>query len=331
VKANLHTADHLEWTAPGRASSLERMESAIEVRQLRAFVALVERGSVTSAAEVLDLAQSTVSEALSSLERAMGTPMFLRRRGSRELVLTDAGNALLPHARSVLEAIDSAHVAVARATSGARARVIIATNESISSFILAPMLEALRPSWPNTTFAVTVTSCPDIREGVETGTYDVGLTLVEFEANASLTLADRVVVINEVPLLVFAQPSHRLAGSSAVSRGALGDFSLFITDPAGDYHELIRNFLVADGLPGPRLQPTGSVESVKRGVLGDSCALGVLPAYAIADELRERRVVAIDVRPHPPRVRIEAVVSRTRSVHPAVRELVDSVRTVNVG
>src|SRR5947209_5469904 len=98
------------------------MDSSVEIRQLRAFVALVDHGSVTAAAHALELAQSTISESLSALERAVGAPVVLRRRGARELVLTDAGMALLPHARSVLETIASAHVAVAGATSGARAR-----------------------------------------------------------------------------------------------------------------------------------------------------------------------------------------------------------------
>lgn len=73
--------------------------SGLEIRQLRAFVALVERKRITAAAQSLGLAQSTVSEALSALERALGTPLVLRRRGGHGLELTDVGHALLPHAR----------------------------------------------------------------------------------------------------------------------------------------------------------------------------------------------------------------------------------------
>ena len=120
------------------------MESTVEVRQLKAFVALVEQGSVTAAAQTLGVAQSTMSEALSSLERALGTSLFLRRRGSHELVLTEAGNALLPHARSVLDLLAAAHVAVASVTTGARARVAIATNESLSTYIVGPQLDIMR-------------------------------------------------------------------------------------------------------------------------------------------------------------------------------------------
>src|SRR5919202_1786887 len=58
-----------------------RPDSGLDVRQLRAFVALVDCGSVSAAAESLGLAQSTVSESLATLERALGTTVAVRRRG----------------------------------------------------------------------------------------------------------------------------------------------------------------------------------------------------------------------------------------------------------
>src|SRR5437868_7106093 len=105
--------NRVPWTPSAASSTVTRMESALDIRQLRAFVALVENGSVTAGATSLGLAQSTVSEALSSLERALGTAVFLRRRGAHELLLTDAGEALVPHARSILAMLDEAHIAVA--------------------------------------------------------------------------------------------------------------------------------------------------------------------------------------------------------------------------
>ncbi|HEY2897794.1 MAG TPA: LysR family transcriptional regulator [Gemmatimonadaceae bacterium] len=303
------------------------MESTIEVRQLKAFVALVEQGSVTAAAQTLGVAQSTMSEALSSLERAMGTPLFLRRRGSHELVLTEAGDALLPHARSVLELLAVAHVAVASVATGARARVAIATNESLSTYIVGPQLDILRRKWPNTTFEVTVMMCAGVRSGLESGEYDLGLILEPGDDATPMKLAEHVVISHDVPLIIFAQPAHPLARNApaAVKRDALGDFALYLSDAAGDFHLLVRRYLEHDGLPGPPIHPTGSVESVKRSVLADGRAIGLLPAYAIADEIREGRVVALRVKPGPPRMSLEALTSRTRAQHPATRQLVGAL------
>jgi len=317
------------WTAPAPVDSVRRMESALEIRQLKAFVALVESGSVTAAAQSLGLAQSTVSEALSSLERTVGAAVFLRRRGTHELLLTDAGEALLPHARSVLAMIDAAHVAVAGATTGARARVAIATNESLSTYVLASALDRLRRSWPNTTFEVTVMMCGGVRAGVEAGEFDLGLLLQPIDDATAPLSAERTIVSDDVALVVFAQPSHPLAQGAragSVRRDALGAYPLYISDAAGDYHLLVRRFLEHDGLPGPHLQPTGSIESVKRGVFGDQRAVGMLPAYALSDELESGRVIPLAVHPAPPRMRLEALTSRTRAQHPATRQLLEAVR-----
>src|SRR5262245_25695784 len=143
--------------------------SGIEVRQLRAFVALVERGRVTAAAKALELAQSSVSEALAALERSVGAELVMRGRGRDTARLTAAGLALLPHARAILTAVDGAHAAVARVTRGARGNVSIVANESTSTYLLPRVLAELRRQWPTTRFSVSVAACTSARERVSAG------------------------------------------------------------------------------------------------------------------------------------------------------------------
>jgi Bacterial regulatory helix-turn-helix protein, lysR family len=71
---------------------------------------------------LLELAQSTVSEAVAALERSLGAQLVVRARGGDGARLTEAGEALVPHARGILAAVDHAHAAIAGATRSARAR-----------------------------------------------------------------------------------------------------------------------------------------------------------------------------------------------------------------
>lgn len=309
----------------------------LELRQLRVFVALAEQGSVTAAARTLGLAQSTVSEAIAALERALGTAVLQRQRGTRSGFLTSAGRALLPRARDVLAAIEQAHLAVVESTKNARATVEIVANESVSTYLLAGVLTQLRRGWPKTRFSVSVATCAGVCQGIEEGAFDVGFLLeaaarpmsAKAVADPTSAIADRQVVAAQVALVVFAAPSHPLVARAArapVSRSALVAFPLFLSDAAGDFHALVGRFFDADGVPGPRLQAAGSVEGVKKGVIGDRRALGILPSYAIAEELRSGKVARLELRPAPPTMRLDAMMSRSRAHHPSTAELLEGMR-----
>lgn len=316
-----------ETRRPGAAG--ERSPAAeLEARQMRAFVALVEHGSVTAAARALGLAQSTVSESLAALERALGAPVLVRRRGARGTTLSAAGDALLPHARAVVAALDAAHASVASAVSEARATIEIIANESVSTYLLARALPPLRARWPNARFAISVGMCPEVRSGVAGGHYDLGVFLAlapEPAAAADVGASGRPTVLDaDVPLVVFASPRHALLARDArsrVRRENLADCRVFVSDAAGEFHAMVQQYFEPDGLRGPTLEAAGSVEGVKQGVASDRQALGVLPAYAIAEELRGGRFAAVPLQPRPPRMALVALRSPSRPEHPAVAAL----------
>ena len=307
----------------------------LELRQVRAFVALVEHGSITATSQTLGLAQSTVSEAIAGLERVLGTELIAHHRGIHSVVLTPAGRVLLPRAREVLAAVDKAYVAVAKAAANARGVVNIIANESVSTYLLSPVLANMRRRWRNTQFTVSVAACPEVREGVKSGAFDLGLLLTVTHRKQSVDAAPaspkRVdggqVVAPVVPLLVFAAPVHplvRTARRPAVRRSSLDLFPVFVSDAAGEYRTLLERFFQGDEMPGPRLESTGSIEGVTTSVIADPRALGILPSYAVRKELETGRVVPVDVRPALPPMQVLALLG-SRDVHPSTAELLEEL------
>ncbi len=318
--------------APLGARSL----SGLEIRQLRAFMALVEDRGVTAAAEVLGLAQSTVSEALAALERVLGAQLILRRRGGHGPVLTDAGHALLPHAQKILSAVDDAGTAVAATTRLANAKVHIVANESVTSYVLPGILPQLRQRWPNTRFTVSVATCAGVRDGLASGAFDVGLLLEESapivtandEAVISTPFADRRIIASRVPLILFASACHPLLGggtTAVVRHAALSAYPLFVSDAAGDFHDLVLRFFKNERDGGPVIETSGSIEGVKKAVVADTCAIGLLPAYALVEELQAAAVARVNLRPAPPLMRLDALLSQYRARHPATENLLAEV------
>jgi DNA-binding transcriptional LysR family regulator len=82
----------------------------MKVRQLEHFLAVVEEGQFTQASVRCNIAQSGLSASVRALERELGSPLL--HRSTRRVVLTDAGRALVPEARRVLAAVDTAREAV---------------------------------------------------------------------------------------------------------------------------------------------------------------------------------------------------------------------------
>lgn len=97
----------------------------MEVRQLEYFVAVVEERSFTKAAQRERVAQPAVSAQIQRLERQVGQRLL--NRSHREVRLTQAGAALLPHAKAALAAVRDAQLAVDEVTNLVRGAVAIGT------------------------------------------------------------------------------------------------------------------------------------------------------------------------------------------------------------
>ncbi len=83
-------------------------DAAIDDRQLRYFVAVAEADGFTRASERAGVTQSALSKSVRRLERDLDTALFTRT--ARSLLLTEAGAAMLPHARAVLDALSHVRV-----------------------------------------------------------------------------------------------------------------------------------------------------------------------------------------------------------------------------
>lgn len=310
----------------------------LELRQVRAFVALVENGSITAASQALGLAQSTVSEAITALERELGTALIAHKRGTHNVILTPAGKALLPRAHEVLAAVEKTYTAVADAAVSARGTVNIIANESVSTYVLSQVLMTIRRRWRNTQFAVSVAACSEVREGVKRGAFDLGLLLTsanrksqgkQGSSNSKSSQGEQQIA-PFVPLVVFAAPTHPLAlpgGHASVRRSALDLYPVFVSDAIGEYRALLERFFREDDLPGPRLESAGSIEGVKAGVFNDARALGILPSYAVTKELQTGRVVQLDLRPALPPMQLVALLG-WGAIHPSTEELLKEMGSI---
>ncbi|HUQ59989.1 LysR family transcriptional regulator [Lentzea sp.] len=110
----------------------------MDLRQLEYFVAIAEEGSFTRAAARVHVVQSAVSAAIKALERELGATLL--DRNPKRVLLTDAGEALLPKARAALDAVAEARDAVAQVEGGLTGTVRLGTLTAMTLIDLPALL-----------------------------------------------------------------------------------------------------------------------------------------------------------------------------------------------
>jgi len=93
----------------------------LDLRRLQVLIELDGHGSFSAAAEALHLTQSAVSQHVAALEREVGLPVV--ERSTRPIGLTEAGHALVKHARAVLARLDDAEQELAQIAGRWRGRL----------------------------------------------------------------------------------------------------------------------------------------------------------------------------------------------------------------
>src|ERR1041384_553654 len=131
---------------PMDVATLERVTN-FELRPPAAMAAIAGEGSFGRAAASLGYTQSTVSQQIAALERAVGGPVFDRPGGPKPVRITPLGAVVLDQGRELLAKAQRLTDAVERFKAG-DGRIDIGTFQSVSTVILPAVLRRLRDEHP---------------------------------------------------------------------------------------------------------------------------------------------------------------------------------------
>ncbi|WP_020638234.1 LysR family transcriptional regulator [Amycolatopsis balhimycina] len=180
-----------------------------ELRQLRYFVAVADETSFTRAAAGLHIAQQSLSQQITVLERALGARLFDRdARGAR---LTAVGQLFLPEARAVLARAEEAVATLGRAVRGEIGSVRLVFLATTANYLLPPVVRAVRERFPDLAVTTAEASIAELVDGLREGRFDLAFTrppLVE-------DLVSRTLLTEEVCAVLPAE--HPLAGLAAAT------------------------------------------------------------------------------------------------------------------
>ena len=157
----------------------------MDLRRLRLFLAVVDEGGMTRAAEAAHVSQPSVSQAIRELEADVGTPLF--HRVGRTLVLTAAGEALVEPARQVLRDVETGRAAVEAVAGLSAGRLDLVALPTLAVDPVAPLVGAFRLAHPGIELALAdPVDSDELIELVASGACELGIT-VEAMRGAALT------------------------------------------------------------------------------------------------------------------------------------------------
>lgn len=180
--------------------------SKLDLRKLRAFVTVVEEGSISRAAERLFIQQPPLSRLLQGLEKDFGVPLLVRQ--PRGVVATDAGSVLLQEARALLSRADQLEAAMQRAAQGKQGSITVGFTSSSALHSFVPeVLRRYREIYPTVSTQLEEAGSTELLQGVLAQRIDLAFVRMPVHGMPELKV-ERVL---QEPMLVALPARHRLA------------------------------------------------------------------------------------------------------------------------
>lgn len=143
------------------------------LQQLAYFLAAVEHGSFSAAADELHLAQPSLSEQVRRLEAELGVTLFTR--AGRGLTLTEAGRTLRPHAERVLAEADAARASVADVRDVRGGTATFGTFGTSGYYLGSELVARFRRRYPDVRVRLVGQNSSEVAEAVRGGELEAGL------------------------------------------------------------------------------------------------------------------------------------------------------------
>lgn len=256
----------------------------METAHIKAFLKIVENGSISRAAESIGIAQPSLSQQLLRLEDEIGIRLF--DRTARGVVLTEAGQVFRDRARMILHAAEQAVADTRQLRNEAQGQVVLAMPPSVAGLIGARLVEALEEQSPLARVRVVEAYNGTIRGWLEADKVDLGIM---YDLHTLRHLTSTRLFSEEMLLCGPDRAFGSLHDPAQLPFGAVADHLLALPGPQHGLRQLLEREAARESC---HLAIRYEVDS-PRTVLdlvehGRACT--VLPACTVSDAILHRKI-----------------------------------------
>lgn len=277
----------------------------MELRQLLYFVTVVDAGSFSRGAVTLNLAQPSLSRQIALLEADLGQRLLVRT--GRGVAPTEAGQALLVHARAMLDIARRARDELRDMDESPGGRIVVGMPPRVALGLSTPLIQRFREKFPRAVITVLEGLSVALRESLIAGKLDLALL---FDPADSPLLAYYPLMREK--LLLVAPPKSKLP--ARVGLAALANYPMVLPSAPNAIRRLLDSVLAPRHIELQVLAEVGAVRTVLSLVAtGVGCTILPESALGVAgDEALPRAPIG------PPSI-WNALVLATPMARPATR------------
>lgn len=282
---------------------------------LQAFVAVIERGSFSSAADQLHLTQPAVSLRIRQLEKMLGVALI--ERVGRRPQPTAAGAELMAHVGTIDVAVSAAVEAVGQYTGIATGRIRLGTGATACIYLLPPLLKDLRRSYPHLEITVTTGNTDNVITAIMENRLDIGLVTLP-ASGRSLEIIPTV----KDEFLLIAPPNMKLP--TRITPAALTDVPMLLFEQGGNTRRIIDKWFAHGGVKPEPIMALGNVEAIKELVAADlGCA--IIPSLALRHKTEHRDIITRSLTPRHYR-QLAVVIRRDKRLTAGLKHILQALR-----
>ncbi len=298
---------------------------AFTLRQLRYFVAVAERGSVSGASQALSISQSAVTEAIKELESDLGVSLF--ERHARGLAVTHKGQLFMRHATKILGDVSDARRALGEDESAPPGQLALGVTALVAGYVLSDLLARYRRAFPG----VKVSAIEDTGDYLEHllvgGELDVAVMVT---SNLRDRMALTTDLIERSPYRLWAPLGHRLAAQEKVSIADVVSEPLIMLT-IDEIEENTAKLVHALGRKPDIAFRTRSVEAV-RSLVATGAGVAILPELVYRPwSLEGDRIEMREISGDMPAVQVGMAWRRGSGLTPAARDFIELVQAQRGG
>jgi DNA-binding transcriptional LysR family regulator len=294
---------------------------AFTLRQLQFFVAAAEQGSVSGAARVLSISQSSVTEAIRALEDDLGVTLFERQ--PRGLQITHRGSSFLRHAQQILSDVSSARQAFRDEAAQVTGRLSLGVTSLVAGYVLSDILARFRRAFPQVELNVIEDTGEYLQHLLIGGELDVAVLLTS-SVKDRLALHVETLVVS--PYRLWLPLGHRLAQQEAIEMAELADEPM-IQLMVDEIEESMRALMAALARKPEVSFRTRSVEAV-RSLVATGAGIAILPGLVYRPwSLEGDRIEIRDVSGDLPAVQVGLTWRRGAPLPPPAVHFVRSAQS----